>query len=399
MTRRPIALALAIVALSAACGRAKPQEVEGDASTDTATRVPIRALAVTTGRDQTCALLDDHSVKCWGNNAEGELGLGDTRRRGASASDMGDALPAVDLGTGRTATAISAGRYHTCAILDDGSVKCWGMRAFSGAALDPANPNIGDEAGEMGDALPPLDLGPGSKARLLAAGYELSCAILEDGSARCWGDLPNSDVTTPLLVLLSSKRPVVALAPGYYGVLALFDDGTAQDLGNSERPPLVPAGAVATSLAGSAQARCAILTDGSVTCGEAHPLTTAFAAQRAAGARFVGAGVDEIVGACGLVTDGDVLCFGQAQDCTPSWCDHSIAGWIGVRLGQRAVALTTAGTGTVCALLASGAVRCWGQPYGYPSAALGSSFDLTVQNDTVTSIGAFHDVDLGTRAN
>jgi hypothetical protein len=311
---------------------------------------------------------------------------------------MGDALPAVDLGTGRTATAIAAGRYHTCALLDDGTVKCWGMRAFSGVELDPSNLNIGDEPNEMGDALAPLDLGPGSKAKLLAAGYLLSCAILEDGSARCWGDQPNTDRTTPLLVLLSSSRPVVALAPGNYGVLALFDDGTAQDLTNAEQPPVVPAGAVATSLAGSAQARCAVLSDGAVYCGEQHPLTKTFATLHAAGSRFVAAGTGEIEGACGLVDDGSVWCLPQAGyplDCTPDWCDASTDGWLGVRLGQAAAAITTGATGTFCALLARGGVRCWGQGQGAPNAALGFSFDLTVENDTVTSVGAFHDVDLG----
>ena len=95
---------------------------------------PLRALAISTGMQHTCALLDDHRIKCWGENSYGELGLGDTRSRGAAASEMGNALPFVDLGTGRTAIAVSAGKYHTCAILDDGSVKCWGPRRLDGRA-------------------------------------------------------------------------------------------------------------------------------------------------------------------------------------------------------------------------------------------------------------------------
>ena len=76
----------------------------------------------------TCALLDNHRIKCWGWNTYGELGVGDTRSRGTAANEMGNALPFVDLGTGRTAVAVSAARYHTCAILDDGkAVKCWGF--------------------------------------------------------------------------------------------------------------------------------------------------------------------------------------------------------------------------------------------------------------------------------
>ena len=78
------------------------------------------------GGSHTCAIVFDGSVRCWGLNDKGQLGLGDTANRGDAAGEMGDNLPAVDLGTGRTATAISAGTNHTCALLDNGSLKCCG---------------------------------------------------------------------------------------------------------------------------------------------------------------------------------------------------------------------------------------------------------------------------------
>ena len=74
--------------------------------------------AVSAGWSHMCALLDDASVKCWGNNAYGQLGQGDTNSQGLGADEMGDNLPSVDLGSGRTATAITAGHTHTCALLD-----------------------------------------------------------------------------------------------------------------------------------------------------------------------------------------------------------------------------------------------------------------------------------------
>ena len=84
------------------------------------------AKAISAGGSFSCALLDNGFIKCWGHNSYGQLGLGDRSNRGGSANEMGDNLPAVSLGTGRTVKSISSGAYHTCALLDDGSVKCWG---------------------------------------------------------------------------------------------------------------------------------------------------------------------------------------------------------------------------------------------------------------------------------
>ena len=71
---------------------------------------------------------------------------------------MGDALPAVNLGTGRTAKMIGAGDHHTCAVLDDDSVKCWGRNDYGQLGLGDTS-NRGDGPGEMGDNLPIVDLG------------------------------------------------------------------------------------------------------------------------------------------------------------------------------------------------------------------------------------------------
>jgi len=97
-------------------------------------------------------------VKCWGSNYSGQLGLGDTNNRGDGPGEMGDNLPAVDLGTGRTATAISCKNSYCCALLDNKSVKCWGYNGSGQLGLGDTN-NRGDASGEMGDNLPAVDLG------------------------------------------------------------------------------------------------------------------------------------------------------------------------------------------------------------------------------------------------
>ena len=83
------------------------------------------ARAISLGASHTCALLDDASVKCWGLNLDGQLGIGDTRNRGGSPDDMGDALSGVALG-GNAVSALSAGTSHTC-VVQASDVKCWGF--------------------------------------------------------------------------------------------------------------------------------------------------------------------------------------------------------------------------------------------------------------------------------
>src|SRR5690606_24618541 len=87
----------------------------------------LTAVAISLGGFHTCAILNDSTLKCWGWNAVGQLGLGSlTSAIGATANSMGDNLDAVDLGDGRFAISVALGSQHTCALLDDGSVKCWG---------------------------------------------------------------------------------------------------------------------------------------------------------------------------------------------------------------------------------------------------------------------------------
>ncbi|MSP26489.1 MAG: hypothetical protein EXR75_15340 [Myxococcales bacterium] len=65
---------------------------------------------------------------------------------------MGDALPAVSLGAGKSATAIALGTSHSCALLADATVKCWGNNEKGGLGLGDTFPR-GDNANEMGDFL------------------------------------------------------------------------------------------------------------------------------------------------------------------------------------------------------------------------------------------------------
>jgi alpha-tubulin suppressor-like RCC1 family protein len=144
----------------------------------------VRELA--TGGYHLCARLSDGTVKCWGANADGNLGRGDTWFRGAQASDMGDALGTVDLGSGLTVVQLAGGQSHTCARFDDGRVKCWGKNDHGQLGLGDRE-NRGDQPGEMGDALPFVDLGEGAVATQLVSLENHTCALLQDGRLKCWG--------------------------------------------------------------------------------------------------------------------------------------------------------------------------------------------------------------------
>ena len=132
---------------------------------------------VAAGVYHTCARLENgmaRALKCWGRNDYGQLGLGDTDDRGDGEGEMGDSLPAVQLGTGRSAVALALGDgHHSCTLLDDASVKCWGANRRDMV--------WGDQDGEMGDGLSAVDLGPGSTVVQLALGNWHACALLDGG--------------------------------------------------------------------------------------------------------------------------------------------------------------------------------------------------------------------------
>src|SRR5262249_16989394 len=150
-----------------------PEEL-GDALPYVAFADGQKAIRISAGTAFTCALLDSGAVSCWGRNLLGNLGLGDTTARSGRPAD--GPLPTVDLGRGPTALDPAVGYNLACALLDDHTVKCWGGNAYGQLGLgDTAD--RGDAPGEMGDALPALDLGPHQALAVVRAGGVFSCAL------------------------------------------------------------------------------------------------------------------------------------------------------------------------------------------------------------------------------
>ena len=154
---------------------------------------------------------------------------------------MGDALPFVDLGAGRHPVQIAAGHSHVCAVLDDGSVKCFGSNSYRacGQPTDSTNTGFGNEPGEMGDDLPSVDLGEGRTAVQICANVAYSCVIDDLGGLRCWGNHPGRGdlMYAPDSVNVGSDTgAVVQIACGGYNAIhmcAVFADGRVKCWGSN----------------------------------------------------------------------------------------------------------------------------------------------------------------------
>jgi Regulator of chromosome condensation (RCC1) repeat len=254
------------------------------------------ALAISLGGDHTCALLDTRQVRCWGAGGSGRLGYGNANDIGDNESP-GTAGP-VDVGVGRTAVAISAATAHTCALLDTGQVRCWGEGGSGRLGYGNTN-DIGDN--ETPGGFGPVDLGTGRTATAISAGNAHTCAILDTGQVRCWGlgtngrlgygntnsigDNETVGSVTP--VDLGAGRTAIAISAAAASTCAILDTGQVRcwgngsdgrlgygnlnDIGDNETPGSVPpvdlgAGRTAVAISVGAAHTCALLDDGSVRC-------------------------------------------------------------------------------------------------------------------------------------
>lgn len=159
------------------------RENRGDSPDRPAGRVALEpALAVVAGGSHTCAVLRDRRLRCWGDNSAGQLGLGDTALRGDTPGQI-ELLEPVELAAGEEVADVALGLRHTCVLLARGAVKCWGDNSSGQLGLGDTDAR-GDQPGEI-EVLPDVDLG--ATAVSVAAGGSSTCAVLADGRAICWG--------------------------------------------------------------------------------------------------------------------------------------------------------------------------------------------------------------------
>ena len=119
--------------------------------------IPFIPIQIDVGYQHSCALSTNFEIKCWGYNVDGQLGYGDTNNRGDNIGEMGSNLSPIDLGTDFNIESIECGYNHNCAISDDQQVKCWGNNQYGALGIGDTS-NRGDGIGEMGDYLPVLEV-------------------------------------------------------------------------------------------------------------------------------------------------------------------------------------------------------------------------------------------------
>jgi alpha-tubulin suppressor-like RCC1 family protein len=279
---------------------------------------PVVELA--SGNSFNCALLVNGSVRCWGWNDNGRLGYG-------HATNIGDnELPssAGDVPVGGTVKHIATGVYHACAVLANGSVRCWGGNGVGQLGYGHTNA-IGDNETPASAG----DVDVGGTVEQIVAGNAHTCALLSNGRVRCWGW-------------------------GGYGQLGY---GNTSAIGDGETPASagdVDVGGTVVQLVAGHYHTCALLLGGGVRCWG--------------------------FGAGGQLGYGNVNTIGDDE--TPASAGNVNVGGVVVQLA--------AGVAHVCALLENGAVRCWGR---YENGRLGYAIPLNIgDNETPASAG---DVNIG----
>ncbi len=298
---------------------------------------------ITSGDAHAC-LLSDGQVRCWGDNTFGQLGLG--REVPFVAIDE----PHVPVEVGRAVLKIAAGRNHTCALSRGGVVRCWGANE-SGQLGYGTTDNIGDDETPRSDAL-----AIAQEVVDIAAGDAHTCALLADARVLCWGEGANGrlgfgrvdsigdDESLALAPVVSlGGLDVDALAVGGAHTCALvgrdircwgsgangrLGTGDLLDVGDDETPGTLDAISFtgATAVFAGARSSCAIDVGGGVRCwgeGAAGALGSQSSQDvgdepgevGAIGALPLGIVSRIYLGSaserpCAQLSDGDVVCWG-----------------------------------------------------------------------------------------
>ena len=174
----------------------------------------------------TCAVLDNGSLMCWGANGDGQLGIGNISANGVWEPTF------VNVGSGVKAISVATASSSSCALLNNQSVKCWGRNNFGQLGLGNTSNN---------DVLTPhyVNFIGSSKPVSLHAGMNSYCAKLDNGSIACWGrnldgELGlgnNTNQNTPVTLSIPAGRTVATVNLGKRFMCLSYDNGSVSCVG------------------------------------------------------------------------------------------------------------------------------------------------------------------------
>jgi len=322
------------------------------------------SMRVSSGGAHTCAVLNDGTVKCWGLNTSGQLGNG---------TNDNSTIPVTVLGISN-ATNVSAGGSHTCAVLSDGSGKCWG---------ENGNGQLGDGT-EISSSVP-VSINGLTDVKSISLGYSYTCAVLKNGSIKCWG---SNQYLSDQIVLDNVKNISISEASDVWplesSACAVLNDGTVKcwgangywQLGDStagfysiETPVTVTGINNASDISVGMEHTCALLNNGTAKCwgnndfGQVGNGETDLLSPpvTVAGLNGLRSIIAGRWSTCAILTDRTVKCWG-----------NNYSGWLGVDITESeasAIITPTSVKGlanvfqlsnNACALMNDETIRCWG---------------------------------------
>ena len=355
---------------------------------------------IRSGGEHTCALTSSGRVLCWGRGAEGQLGndgLADKDHPVEVVDGDGSTVPLEDI------VQLSTGNDHTCALTEDGEVRCWGLGAAGQLGNDGTdNRDHPVSVVEASGSTNPL----GDIIQISSKGNHV-CAVTSSRGVVCWGqgtggELGNNDI-------LDKAHPVeVAEENGGTGLLAdivrvnsgwshtcalksegevvCWGNGGSGQLGNngtddSSGPVTVVEGSGSShplrdivQISSGKEHTCALTVHGRVLCwgrgaegqlGDNHtedkhvPVAVAAgdgSAETLSGIVRISAGYEHT---CALTDEGEVLCWGNGAGGQLGNGDTQNSIYPVSVLSEDIVEISP-GREHTCALTSSGSVLCWG---------------------------------------
>jgi alpha-tubulin suppressor-like RCC1 family protein len=319
---------------------------------------------VSTGNEHSCAILSNNTVACWGRNQYGQLGDGT-----AVNSNIPVLVPGLT-----NVVSLSAFGSSTCAAKIDGTVWCWGLSNVLGQVITSNSTPAQKTSLTNVVAL--------SGGNFQTGGLGHICALQRAGTVQCWGSNINGELGNG-----------ATNDPSYFS-------------GVQTTPVAVTGLTDAVSITAYGATTCAIVTDSSVKCwgsglngqvgvGVQNPSTTSthisFPVAVPNSNNSVSLAMSDYM-TCAVKTDGTVQCWGTNFDSQSS--TTTLGGVMGsptTLAGISNVASLSLGNGHACALKTDATVACWGTYYRYATnntATLIRTTPVTVSDYTLSTVAS-----------